>query len=64
MNVNQTQLRFCKDLYNEKIVRKVPPQYILDKIADEKLTGKFNVRKSNVCQSCYVAKSVNGSCNC
>lgn len=44
--------------------RSMPPQWALDKAADEKLTGNFNTRKSNICGTCFEAKSVNGSCGC
>lgn len=40
------------------------PGWLLDKIAEEKLTGGYDVRRSNVCTDCFVAKSKNGSCNC
>lgn len=41
-----------------------PPQYVLDRLAEEKLTGKFNVSPSNICGSCFTARSHNGSCFC
>jgi hypothetical protein len=41
-----------------------PPGWLLDKIADEKLTGRFNVRRSNICPECHEARSVNGTCYC
>jgi hypothetical protein len=40
------------------------PAWLLDKIADEKLTGNFNVRRSNQCRTCFQVKSSNGSCGC
>jgi hypothetical protein len=45
-------------------VKNKPPKWLLDKIADEKLTGNFNVRRSNQCLICFEVKSVNGSCAC
>lgn len=51
--------------------RAKPPAWLLDKIADEKLTGgykrytgKGRNRKSNMCERCYTVKSVNGTCGC
>ena len=41
-----------------------PPQWVLDRLADEKFTGKFDVSRSNMCQTCFCAKSVNGTCFC
>jgi hypothetical protein len=40
------------------------PFFLIDKIADEKLTGRYNTKKSNLCDSCFTYKSKNGSCNC
>ena len=44
--------------------RQSVPGWLLDKIAEEKLTGNFNVRRSNQCLTCFQAKSVNGTCAC
>ena len=41
-----------------------PPADLLDRIADEKLTGRFNVRKDNLCPDCKEYRSVNGTCSC
>ena len=35
-----------------------------DEEADRRLTGGFNVRKSNICPGCKQARSVNGTCGC
>jgi hypothetical protein len=35
-----------------------------DEKADLKLTGGFNVKKSNICPECFQAKSKNGTCGC
>jgi len=40
------------------------PNWLLDKIAEEKLTGNFNVRRNNQCLACFQVRSVNGSCGC
>jgi hypothetical protein len=40
------------------------PGWLLDKIAEERLTGRFNVRKSNLCPGCGEYRSVNGTCSC
>lgn len=42
----------------------VPPQFVLDRIADESLTGKFNVKRANLCGECFQYKSCNGECGC
>ena len=40
------------------------PGWLLDKIAEEKLTGRYNTKRSNICSNCFTAKSVNGTCGC
>jgi hypothetical protein len=40
------------------------PGWLLDKIADQKLTGGFNVRRSNQCPNCFEVRSANGTCSC
>ncbi len=45
-------------------VGNVPPAWVLDKIADEKITGKYNVKRSNRCDRCNMFRSVNGACDC
>jgi redox-regulated HSP33 family molecular chaperone len=57
------RVQHLTDVTDEK-TSTMPPQWLLDKIADEKLTGGYNVRKSNICPGCFEAKSVNGSCSC
>lgn len=42
----------------------VPPQWVLDKIADEKITGKYNTKRTNLCGTCNTYKSVSGTCLC
>jgi hypothetical protein len=52
------------DLSAEKRTNKMPPQHVLDRMADQKLSGGFKTYKSNICTECNEAKSVNGSCGC
>jgi hypothetical protein len=40
------------------------PGWLLDKIAEEKLTGGYDIRRSNQCPTCFEARSVNGTCAC
>lgn len=42
----------------------MPPQSVLDELADRALDGGWNTRKSNTCPDCYEVRSVNGSCGC
>lgn len=44
--------------------RPIPSAATLDRLADLRLSGGFNTRKSNICQTCFCARSVNGSCGC
>lgn len=39
-----------------------PPSWLIDKINEEKLTGRFNVKKSNICTVHNIARTVNGTC--
>jgi hypothetical protein len=41
-----------------------PPGWVLDRIAERKLTGGFSTKKANLCADCNTYKSVNGSCLC
>lgn len=57
-------IQHLTDLKAEKRTNKMPPQAVLDKMADQKLSGGFKTYKSNICTECFTAKSVNGSCGC
>jgi hypothetical protein len=41
-----------------------PPQFVLDRIAEESITGKYDTSASNLCGLCFQARSVNGTCAC
>lgn len=41
-----------------------PPQWVLDHLADQKLTGGYDVSPDNICSGCFQARSVNGECGC
>ena len=41
-----------------------PPQWVLDRLAEEKITGKYDVSPSNICPGCHTARSVSGTCFC
>lgn len=44
-----------------------PPGWVLDLAADRALSGGFKTRvggKSNICDKCRQARSVNGACGC
>lgn len=41
-----------------------PPSWVLDRIAEEKMTGGFNVSASNICTDCFTARADNGTCYC
>ena len=42
----------------------MPPQHVLDRLAEEGITGKYDVSPGNICPSCHTARSVVGSCLC
>lgn len=41
-----------------------PPQWVLDRLADEQFSGGFDLSPTNRCPQCFTAKSANGSCFC
>jgi len=43
---------------------KMPPQWLLDKIADEKFSGGFVLKRRNLCNVCFEYRSANGTCGC
>lgn len=50
---------------------RVPPGWLLDRIAEEKLSGGYKIRpnrkgvvRNPVCPNCFVAKALNGGCTC
>lgn len=49
--------------YRDPDVHK-PPQWLLDKIADEKLSGGFVTKRRNLCPTCHQYRSRNGMCGC
>jgi len=42
-------------------LRKQPSAELLDQIADEKLTGRYN--PNSICPTCNIARSRNGKCS-
>ena len=42
----------------------MPPSWVMDRIAEESLTGKYDVSPGNICPDCYTARAVSGSCFC
>ncbi len=44
----------------------MPPQWVLDKIANQSITGGYKIgkKRANVCERCYSKRSVNGTCLC
>lgn len=45
----------------------LPPKWLLDKLAEEKMTGMYTKKQllpTNQCQVCFIQKSSNGTCNC
>jgi hypothetical protein len=41
-----------------------PPQWVLDLMADRKMSGGFNIKRSNQCPTCFQVRSKNGACGC
>ncbi len=42
----------------------MPPSWVMDRLAEESITGKYDVSPSNICGSCFTARSGNGTCFC
>jgi hypothetical protein len=40
------------------------PEWLLDTMADEKLYGPPRDRKNTICSTCFVRKTLNGTCFC
>lgn len=41
-----------------------PPQWLLDKMAEETIHKGFTGKRHQVCQRCFTRKASNGRCNC
>ena len=44
--------------------RRKPPEWLLDKIAQEKLMGGYRRKRNKLCPNCNVLMSNVGSCTC
>lgn len=42
----------------------MPPSWVMDRIAEESLTGKYDCSASNICPTCFTARAVSGDCFC
>lgn len=42
----------------------MPPSWVMDRLAEESLTGKYDVTPGNICTTCHTARSVCGDCFC
>ena len=41
-----------------------PPSWVLDRLAEESFTGKYDVSAGNICGTCHTARAVSGDCYC
>jgi hypothetical protein len=65
MYVNATGLAIHRGRHDDNDDRPgIPPQWLLDLIADRKMTGGFSTRPSNLCHGCCQYRSVSGACGC
>lgn len=48
--------------FGQKVV--VLPDEVIEKQFMDKLTGRYNIKKSNLCERCFEYKSANGTCSC
>jgi hypothetical protein len=39
-----------------------PSQKVMDEAADRAFSGGYDIRRSNICPRCHLAKPVNGPC--
>lgn len=44
--------------------RKVPKQWVLDKLADEAFRAGWDISRANQCERCFQVASCNGRCGC
>jgi hypothetical protein len=42
----------------------MPPQHLLDAIADRQMSGGYKITKKNTCKKCHMVKFANGTCMC
>lgn len=42
----------------------MPPSWVMDRLAEEAFTGKYDVTPGNICPECFTARAVTGSCFC
>jgi hypothetical protein len=54
------RMRASKDESTERA--RVPSEWVLDAIAERKLTGGWNVIPENICPVCHCARPVQGVC--
>lgn len=73
MRYTPDQMRFSRptwgaiEAHQPQASGSMPPGWVLDKIAEHKITGGFKLRvhrQSNVCPRCFQARSVNKRCGC
>lgn len=63
MYVNATGMAMHAGTHDEgPPERTMPPGWVLDKIADEKLSGRFDTSRANQCPACFQVRSANGTC--
>ena len=60
--MNNIRLHATMALDSEMRKGTIPPQHVLDKIADRAFSGGFKIGRKNICPKCFTAKPVNGAC--
>jgi len=50
--------------WTDYTAKRTPPRWLLDKIAEETITGKWNVKRYNRCDECNTFRASSGACNC
>lgn len=50
--------------WTDPCASKKPPNWVLDLIAEETITGKYNTAPSNLCSECFVFRSSSKGCWC
>lgn len=52
----------CEPPRDDNDQRNYLPRWLIDELAERKITGGYDVK--NVCPTCRVARSANGTCAC
>lgn len=62
--IHELQIQRRMGNWTDDSVKRTPPKWLLDKLAEESITGKYRTHRSNLCPDCFTFRSVGGACQC